>query len=87
MGAFDIDSYTQTQRSSKFGANLWCLLQNPYVSSRWSFAILEVFKESEVVLNKVFICVCEFKDVVLWLEGFHFLWVVTKAFERNQGCF
>jgi hypothetical protein len=25
----------------------------------------KVFKESEVVLSKVFICVCEFKDEVL----------------------
>ncbi len=84
-------------RSSKFGAKLWCSLQNPYVSPKVQFCNLEVFifcepsfkvfKESEVVLNKVFICVCEFKDEVLWLGGFHFLWVVTKGFEGNQGCF
>jgi hypothetical protein len=30
-------------RSSKFGAKLWCLLQNPYVSSKVNFCNLEVF--------------------------------------------
>jgi hypothetical protein len=31
--------------------------------------------------------VCEFKDEVLWLWGFHFLWVVTKGFWEESRLF